>query len=172
MRNVLIIINTNLHTNIQSVDLNGYIRNFNGCLKKFFKKNEVCVPHLLAQIYPPPACICEWIIKYERLNVRRIAETAQGSIKTTKTYKRTTLGLKRLKSNLNSIFYFIKRSFIKIELKFDIWGGLIVFFTVSFCCCNILWFSNLFLIVSRFVLKVLPTPPYPNLRYSYSKLVY
>ena len=49
-----------------------------------------------------------------------IEETAQGSIQTTKTYKRTTLGVKRLKSNLNGIFYYIKRSFIKIELKFDI----------------------------------------------------
>ena len=49
-----------------------------------------------------------------------MTETAQCSIKTSKTYKRTTLGIKRLKSNLNSIFYFIIRSFIKIELKFDI----------------------------------------------------
>ena len=105
----------------------------------------------------PPACIPEWIIKYNHLNVHRIAETAQGSIQTTKTYKRTTLGLKRLNSYLNGIFYYIKRSYVKIELNFDIWGWLIVLFTISFCSCNILLFSNLFLIVSRFVLKVLPT---------------
>ena len=104
----------------------------------------------------PPACIREWIIKYNHLNAHRIEKTAQGSIQTTKTYKRTTWGIKCLKSNLNSIIYFIKRSFIKIELNFDIWGELIVFFTVSFCSCNILLFRILFLIVSRFVLKVLP----------------
>ena len=138
----------------------------------FFKKKlERCVPHIWAR-YTPPACICEWIIKYNHLNAHRTTETAQGSIYSTKTYKRTTLGLKRLTSNLNSIFYYIKRSFIKIELNFDILGVLIVFFTVSFCHCNFLLFSILFLIVSRFVLKVLPIPPYPNLRYSYSKLVY
>ena len=34
---------------------------------------------------------------------------------------------------------------------------IIVLFTVSFCECNILLIRNLFLIVSRFVLKVLPT---------------
>ena len=111
----------------------------------------------LGQDIPRPARISEWIINYDRLNAHRIEETAQGSIQTPKTYKRTTWGIKCLKSNLNGIFYYIKRSFIKIELKFDIWGWLSVLLTLSFCVCNILLFRNLFLIVLRFVLKVLPT---------------
>ena len=54
MRNVLIIINAKLHTNIQSVDLNGYIRNFNGCVVFLKKKFWNAGYRMFYAEYTPP----------------------------------------------------------------------------------------------------------------------